>query len=106
LILTTILVQFFEFSEYVSMVSEATLDADIWQVPGVKQANTPIHDIFVATLEPEVQSHYAYLMTRCLSNRQPDSALSLPEQEVCRSLAERKKIISSKPIRKFLMNNI
>lgn len=106
LILTTILVQFFEFSEYVSMVSEATLDADIWQVPGVKQANTPIHDIFVATLEPEVQSHYAYLMTRCLSNRQPDSALSLPEQEVCRSLAERKEIISSKPIRKCLMNNI
>ncbi|KAJ5757922.1 uncharacterized protein N7511_006616 [Penicillium nucicola] len=95
LILTTILVQSFELSQQISMVSEATLDAEIWQVPRANEPNSPASSLFTATIEPEIQPHYAYLVTRCLSSRHPDSSLSPPEQEVCRTLAERKELISS-----------
>jgi hypothetical protein len=77
------------------VVSEATLDTEILQVPGTQEANTPAGSTFLATLEPEIQPHYAYLVTRCFSSRHPDSTLSLPQQEVCKALAERKELISS-----------
>ncbi|KAJ6094745.1 hypothetical protein N7467_002258 [Penicillium canescens] len=87
-------VQIFELSQQISMVSEATLDTELWQVPGTQEVNTPANSTFLATLEPEIQPHYAYLVTRCLSSRHPGSTLSLPEQEVCKALAERKELIS------------
>jgi hypothetical protein len=77
------------------MVSEATLDTEIWQVPGTQEVSTPAGSTFPATLEPEIRPHYAYLVTRCLSSRHPDSTLSLPEQEACKALAEHKELISS-----------
>ncbi|OGE50298.1 hypothetical protein PENARI_c017G01305 [Penicillium arizonense] len=94
LILTTIQVQIFELSQQISMVSEAALDTEIWQVPGTQEVNAPANSTFLTTLEPEIQPHYAYLVTRCLSSRHPGSTLSLSEQEVCKALAERKELIS------------
>jgi hypothetical protein len=106
LILTTIQVQIFELSQQISMVSEAALDTEIWQVPGTQEVNAPANSTFLATLEPEIQPHYAYLVTRCLSSRHPGSTLSLSEQEVCKALAERKELISSKFDLTSIISNI
>ncbi|KAJ5745712.1 hypothetical protein N7520_010894 [Penicillium odoratum] len=90
LVLTNILVHIFELSEQISMVSEATLDTGIWQIPGAKEAHSPTY-----SMGPEIKPHYDYLATRYLSSRQRGSTLSPPEQEVCRALAKRKEILSS-----------
>jgi hypothetical protein len=94
LVLTTILVNIFELSQQISMVSQATLDTELWQIPGDREAHTPTYATF-STLEPELRPHYAYLVTRCLSGRPSGLTLSPPEQEVCKSLAKRKHVLSS-----------
>lgn len=95
LVLTTILVYIFELSEQISMVSQAALDTDIWQIPGKTETHTPTDSIFSTTVEPEIEPHYAYLVTRSLSGRHAEYTLSPPEQEVCKSLAKRKYVLLS-----------
>ncbi|KAJ5934468.1 hypothetical protein N7466_004015 [Penicillium verhagenii] len=96
LVLMTILVHIFELSQQITMVSEATIDTEIWQIPGSREADSSKDSTFNLALEPEVKPHYEYMVTRCLSSRPSESILSPPEREVCKSLAKRRETLSSK----------
>jgi hypothetical protein len=87
LVLTTIQVQVFELSQQITMVSDATLDTEIWQPPDESLANTHSSGEFSrgAMMSPRVRDHYAQLVTRCST-----SSPSGPVQEVLGSLAKRK----------------
>jgi hypothetical protein len=98
LVLTTILVQIFEFSQQINMASEATLDPDMWQVPGEspRSSSTSFTNESDPILEPEVQVHYTRLLRRCQSQHQADWGPSSPVREVLRSLAKRKQHLEGK----------
>lgn len=95
LVLITILVHIYELSQQISMISQASLDTEIWQISSESEAHTPTASTSYTTIEPEIKPHYAYLVTRFLSSRHSESTLSPPEQEVCMSLAKRKYVLSS-----------
>ncbi|KAJ5809459.1 uncharacterized protein N7503_001677 [Penicillium pulvis] len=93
LVLTTILIYIYDLSLQISMISQASLDTEIWQISSESEAHTLTASTSSITIEPEIKPHYAYLMTRFLSGRHSESALSPPEQEVCMSLAKRKYVL-------------
>ncbi|KAJ6017043.1 hypothetical protein N7451_000422 [Penicillium sp. IBT 35674x] len=93
LVLTTILVYIYDLSQQISMLSQASFDTEIWQIPSGSEGHTPTDSTSSITIEPEIKSHYAYLVTRFLSGRHSESTLTPPEQEICMSLAKRKYVL-------------
>jgi hypothetical protein len=95
LVLVTILVQVFELSQQINMVSEATRDPDIWQ-NGETARTSPLGSPEDSmTLDENSQPHYAYLLTRCSSQREPRSNFSPSNQEVLKALSQRRLVVES-----------
>lgn len=91
LVLTTIQVQVFELSQQITMVSDATLDTEIWQPADESLANAQsLSNSRHEAMSPRVRDHYAQLVTRCSA-----SSPSGPVQEVLGSLAKRKAHLES-----------
>ncbi|KAL4862364.1 fungal-specific transcription factor domain-containing protein [Aspergillus spectabilis] len=100
LVLMTILVQVFELSQQITMVSEATRDPDTWQSSETALSSTS-PSASVLALDPEVQPHLAYMVTRCSSQRHLGAKFSSSDQEMLTSLAQRRlrvESMSSDPI--------
>lgn len=93
LVLVTIQAQVFELSQQITMVSDATVDTEIWQPPAEPSPNThsSSNSHHIAMMDPTMKGHYVQLVTRCSS-----SAPSGPLQEVLGSLAKRKAHLESK----------
>lgn len=93
LVLVTIQAQVFELSQQITMVSDATLDTEIWQPPDEQSPNTQSsnNSRHMALMNLAMKGHYVRLVTRC-SNSTP----SVPVQEVLSSLARRKAHLESK----------
>jgi hypothetical protein len=94
LVLATILVQVFELSQQINMVSEATRDPDIWQNGEIDQKflGSPQESM---TLDENIQPHYTYLVTRCSSQRESRCYFSPSNQQVLKSLSQRRFVVES-----------
>jgi hypothetical protein len=92
LVLATIQVQVFELSQQVTMVSDATLDTEIWQPADESSANahSPENPPREAAMGSNARDFYAQLITRCST-----SSPSGPVLEVLGSLAKRKAHLES-----------
>jgi hypothetical protein len=92
LVLITIHVQVFELSQQITMVTEATLDTEIWQPSEESLVSTQSssNSLQETTMSPNVRHHFIQLATRC-SGSNPSS----PVQEVLSSLAKRKAHLES-----------
>ncbi|KAJ5140470.1 hypothetical protein N7448_003878 [Penicillium atrosanguineum] len=97
LVLTTILVQIYEYSQQINMVSEATFDPGMWQVLG----ESPIPSSPSLNFDPdpavalEVQIHYSRLLRRCQSQHEADRTPSSPVRDVLWSLGKRREQLES-----------
>ncbi|OOQ89105.1 hypothetical protein PEBR_10657 [Penicillium brasilianum] len=92
LVLITIQVQIFELSQQIIMVSDATLDTEIWQPQEESSASAQSlgNPTFESSTGSKVKDHYVQLVTRCSG-----SSPSGPVQEVLGSLAKRKAHLES-----------
>lgn len=93
LVLITIQVQVFELSQQIVMVSDATLDTEIWQPQDENSASAQSlsSSRYESSTGSRVEAHYVQLVTRCSG-----SSPSGPVQEVLGSLAKRKAHLESK----------
>lgn len=91
LVLTTIMVQIYDYSQQINMVSAATNDPDMWQVPGESPAlSSPSLDLDSdPTVEQNIHIHYLRLLRRCQSQQKADWTPSSPVRDVLRSLGKR-----------------
>lgn len=92
LVLATIQVQVFEVSQQITMISDATLDTEIWQTAedSLANAHSSGNSPHKATMGPKVRDHYVQLVTRCSASSPSGSV-----QEVLGSLAKRKAHLES-----------
>jgi hypothetical protein len=97
LVLIMMMVQIFEFSQQITMVSEATLDSEMWQTPEevTKGSSDSTETDTNVSISSNLQPHYGHLEARCFSMRVLGSRSSKPEREVLQSLAKRKACIDS-----------
>lgn len=93
LVLVTVQVQVFELSQQIIMVSDATIDTEIWQPQdeNLASAQSSSNSRYESSAGSTVKDHYVQLVTRCSS-----SSPSGPVQEVIGSLAKRKAHLESK----------
>ncbi|KAL2784702.1 fungal-specific transcription factor domain-containing protein [Aspergillus keveii] len=92
LVLVTILVQVFELSQQINMVSKATRDPNIWQNGETAQTSPGSPEDSMA-LDQNVQPRYAYLVTRCSSQRESRYHFSPSNQQVLKSLSQRRFVV-------------